>query len=65
MRCDTREIKNLQIYFDKKNDEIADFIGISTSTFVNLKYNRYRWKSEYAKKLCKFFDKEYSDLFII
>jgi len=64
MHCDTRELNNLQTYFNKKNSEVAAFIGISTSTFVNLKYNRYRWKTEYIKKLCTFFNKQYSDLFI-
>jgi hypothetical protein len=63
MKVDTRELRNLQTYNNFSNKEISYFLDISVSTFVNLKMNRYKWKDEYIKRLCKLFDIKEEDLF--
>lgn len=63
MKVDTRELRNLQKYLNISNSEIAYFLDISISTYVNLKMNRYRWKDKHINRLCKLLDKKEEDLF--
>ena len=62
-QVDTRELRNLQIYYNISNNEVAFCLEISVSTYVNLKMNRYKWRDHYIKGLCKLFDKKEEDLF--
>lgn len=60
---DTRELKNRQTYLKINNKKIAEELGISISTFVNLKMNRYKWKDKYKADLCKIMKMSEEDLF--